>query len=101
MVSLCPFFHPRLRHFLLGDEESKQLFTSPIERVLLVAGSLDGGGKVGSGLQHLKEDWNTVRCQNTNVSAVEYAEISGAGHLPMIDETERFAETLRRFLNAS
>ncbi|RDB19303.1 3-oxoadipate enol-lactonase 2 [Hypsizygus marmoreus] len=84
---------------LLNDDDSQGLFTSPIERVLLVAGSLDGGGKVGNGLNRLREEWNAVRCKDPAARAVEYVEIAGAGHLPMIDETERFAEVLREFVD--
>ncbi|KAG6887448.1 hypothetical protein C0992_012217 [Termitomyces sp. T32_za158] len=83
-----------------ADEKSQTLFTSPIERVLLLAGSLDGGGNIGKGLQGLRDEWNTVRCQSTNVKPVEYVEISCAGHLPMIDEAEYFAEVLLSFLDS-
>ncbi|KAG6899908.1 hypothetical protein C0993_005487 [Termitomyces sp. T159_Od127] len=82
------------------DEKSRTLFASPIERVLLLAGSLDGGGNIGKGLQRLREEWNIVRCKNTNVKPVEYAEIPFSGHLPMIDEAEHFAEVLLSFLDS-
>jgi len=75
--------HPRL------------LFESPIEHVLLVAGSLDGNGAVGNGMRNLTKAWNAER---TAGRAVDFVEIQGAGHLPMIDETERFAEVLIGFL---
>ncbi|KAG6860638.1 hypothetical protein C0995_009118 [Termitomyces sp. Mi166 len=83
-----------------ANEKSQTLFTSPVERVLLLAGSLDGGGNIGKGLQCLKDEWNAVRCQNANVKPVEYMEIPSAGHLPMIDEAEHFAEVLRNFLDS-
>lgn len=85
---------------LIADENSRTLFTSPVERVLLLAGSLDGGGNIGKGLQHLRDEWNTVRRQGRNAKPVEYVEIMFAGHLPMIDEAERFAEVLRSFLDS-
>lgn len=65
---------------------------------MLVAGSLDGNGKVGSGLKRLSEEWNAVRSTSTNMKPLEYVEIEGSGHLPMIDETEQFAEVLTTFL---
>ncbi|KAG5637250.1 hypothetical protein H0H81_005248 [Sphagnurus paluster] len=83
-----------------ADENGKELYNSTIERVLLVAGSLDGGGNVGKGLQRLRDEWNAVRVASGQVAPVEYLEITGAGHLPMVDETERFAEALRGFLDA-
>ncbi|KAF5386859.1 hypothetical protein D9615_002127 [Tricholomella constricta] len=85
---------------LSEDEKSQELFTSPIERVFLVAGSLDGGGNVGKTLQRLRDEWNTVRGKNEQAKPVEYVEIESAGHLPMIDETERFAEVLRKLLDS-
>ncbi|KAF8061840.1 beta-ketoadipate enol-lactone hydrolase [Lyophyllum atratum] len=83
-----------------GDDNSQELVKSPIERVLLVAGSLDGGGNIGNTLRRLKDEWNTVRSKNEQRKAVEYVEIENAGHLPMVDETERFAEVLRSFLDS-
>ncbi|KAH0584697.1 hypothetical protein H2248_010224 [Termitomyces sp. 'cryptogamus'] len=83
-----------------SDEECRNLLTSPIERVLLLVGRLDGGGNIGQGLQHLRDEWNAVRCQNVNAKPVEYVEIPSAGHLPMIDEAEHFAEILRNFLDS-
>ena len=74
----------------------KPLFESRIENVLLVAGSLDGDGAVASGMKRLAEAWNAKRDVRRPVS---FAEIQGAGHLPMIDETERFAEVLTKFLS--
>ncbi|KAF6760489.1 beta-ketoadipate enol-lactone hydrolase [Ephemerocybe angulata] len=35
----------------------KPLSDTPVDRVLLLAGSLDGGGKVGQGLRNLKAEW--------------------------------------------
>jgi len=83
--------------FFGADEE---LFKSPITRVLVVAGSLDGGGKVGDGLKLLKNQWNAVRFKDGGFGPVEYVEIERAGHLPMIDETEQFGQFLRSFLDS-
>jgi len=83
----------------LADENAKELLRSPIGRVLLVSGSLDGGGNVGKTLQRLRDEWNAIRCQDAQAKAVEYTEIETAGHLPMIDETEQFAKVLRSFLD--
>ncbi|KAG6834797.1 hypothetical protein H0H93_007322 [Arthromyces matolae] len=82
-----------------ADDKGQTLFSSPIERVLLVAGSLDGGGNIGKGLQRLRDEWNTVRCQNASSKAVEYMEIPGAGRLPIINEAEHYADVLREFLD--
>ena len=82
------------------DENGKELFTSPIAHVLVIAGSLDGGGKVGDVLKFLKDQWNAVRVtKDSKFGPVEYVEIERAGHLPMIDETERFGQVLRSFLD--
>ncbi|KAG6864299.1 hypothetical protein C0991_010749 [Blastosporella zonata] len=83
-----------------ADEKSQKLFASPIERVLLLAGSLDGGGNIGKGLQRLRDEWNAVRGGNTQAKLVEYVEIPSAGHLPMIDEAEHFADALRNFVDS-
>jgi pimeloyl-ACP methyl ester carboxylesterase len=82
----------------VGEQPGKALFSTPVENVLLVAGSLDGNGKVGSGLKRLSEEWDAVRSTNSKLKPLEYIEIEGAGHLPMVDETERFAEVLCTFL---
>ncbi|KAL1686182.1 beta-ketoadipate enol-lactone hydrolase [Schizophyllum commune] len=66
--------------------------------VLLVAGSLDGGGKVGAGMRKLRDEWNEAR--GGEGVQVEYAEIEGAGHLPMIDQTEKFWEVLDKYLRS-
>ncbi|KAL1746264.1 beta-ketoadipate enol-lactone hydrolase [Schizophyllum fasciatum] len=66
--------------------------------VLLVAGSLDGGGKVGAGMRALRDQWNEAR--GGEGVQVQYEEIEGAGHLPMIDQTERFWEVLDRYLRS-
>ncbi|KAJ7703302.1 Alpha/Beta hydrolase protein [Mycena rosella] len=65
-------------------------------KTLLVAGELDGGGKVGAGMKGLRDQWNASK----PAADVEYVEIPGAGHLPMVDETEKFWEKVGVFLNS-
>ncbi|KAK7057253.1 carboxymuconolactone decarboxylase [Favolaschia claudopus] len=65
-------------------------------KTLLVAGELDGGGKVGAGMRALRDKWN----ETAPISKIEFVEIAGAGHLPMVDETEQFVDVLQKFLNA-
>ncbi|KAJ7718589.1 Alpha/Beta hydrolase protein [Mycena maculata] len=63
-------------------------------KTLLVAGALDGGGKVGAGMEKLRDQWSAT----TPGAWVEYVEIPNAGHLPMIDETEHFWGVVGGFL---
>ncbi|KAJ6609818.1 Alpha/Beta hydrolase protein, partial [Mycena sp. CBHHK59/15] len=63
-------------------------------RALLVAGELDGNGKVAAGMKGLAEKWNASKTG----PKVEYAEVPGAGHLPMVDETEKFWDMVGAFL---
>lgn len=65
-------------------------------KTLLVAGSLDGGGKVAQGMQGLLGKWK----ERTSAADVSFELIEGAGHLPMVDETEKFWEVLGRFLRS-
>ncbi|KAJ3746263.1 beta-ketoadipate enol-lactone hydrolase [Lentinula detonsa] len=58
-------------------------------KVLLVAGSLDGGGKVSSGMGELRDVWNAKRIPDGG-EPVRLEIIEGAGHLPMVDETEKW-----------
>ncbi|TFK36308.1 Alpha/Beta hydrolase protein, partial [Crucibulum laeve] len=81
--------------FSINGGQTEQLLESDIGQVLLVAGELDGGGKVGAGLMALGERWNAVRGEKKQVT---YASIPGAGHLPMIDETEKFWEVVGKWL---
>lgn len=67
-----------------------------IERVLLVAGSLDGAGKVGAGLQKLKGDWE----EQAGGVKIEYREVAGSGHLPMVDRPEVWAESVGTWLES-
>ncbi|KAG7450860.1 alpha/beta-hydrolase [Guyanagaster necrorhizus] len=61
-------------------------------KTLLVAGDLDGGGNVGKGLKALRERWAGKG------GDIAYQEIPQGGHLPMIDNTERYWEVLSIFL---
>ncbi|KAJ7084288.1 beta-ketoadipate enol-lactone hydrolase [Mycena belliarum] len=63
-------------------------------KTLLVAGELDGGGKVATGMQGLRDQWNALKPE----ANIEYVEIPGAGHLPMVDETEEFWNKVGDFL---
>jgi pimeloyl-ACP methyl ester carboxylesterase len=65
-----------------------------VTRVLLIAGSLDGGGKVGKGLKDFAKRWTEEGRQEV----VEYVEVEGAGHLPMVDMPERFCKVLGAWL---
>jgi pimeloyl-ACP methyl ester carboxylesterase len=74
------------------------LYESQVERVLLLAGSLDGGGKVGQGLEKLKEEWGSAEATQGRSLRVEYTQIQGSGHLPMVDQPERFCEEVGNWL---
>ncbi|PPQ69704.1 hypothetical protein CVT25_012967 [Psilocybe cyanescens] len=76
----------------------ERLFESKIGRVLLVAGSLDGGGRVGEGLKSLCKSWTSEGGEGKDGAYVEYVEVGGAGHLPMIDAPEVFCEVLGQWL---
>ncbi|KAJ7132850.1 beta-ketoadipate enol-lactone hydrolase [Mycena crocata] len=78
------------------DDGVDLLNTGGQVKTLLIAGELDGGGKVGAGMRALRDQWNTA----TPGAQVEYVEIPGAGHLPMVDETEKFWEVVGAFLNS-
>ncbi|KAJ2920561.1 hypothetical protein H1R20_g16534, partial [Candolleomyces eurysporus] len=75
------------------------LYESQVEHVLLLAGSLDGGGKVGQGLKKLKEEWVLKGATQGRPSPIEYTEIQGSGHLPMVDQPERFCEEVGKWLS--
>ncbi|KAF8154521.1 Alpha/Beta hydrolase protein [Crassisporium funariophilum] len=57
---------------MVASEDEGGLFATSVERVLLVAGSLDGGGK--------------------------FLRIEGGGHLPMIDSPETFTDLIGQYL---
>ncbi|KAF9044261.1 Alpha/Beta hydrolase protein [Panaeolus papilionaceus] len=85
---------------------SNDLFKIKVRRVLLLAGKLDGNGKVGKGLKELCTKWKTAlsegegsRDTGANVPPkVQFVELEGCGHLPMVDAPLRFYETLARFI---
>jgi len=74
---------------------ASSLFETRVEKVLLLAGKLDGGGKVGLGMQGLRTRWKEAK--DTPVS---YAEIDESGHLPMIDSPLRFSEVVSGFISS-
>ncbi len=84
---------------LLSESDLKKgilgsAFNTPdAPKVLLLAGALDGAGKVGQGLRGLAERWANVRR-----GAIQYAEIERAGHLPMIDQPEKWWSVVSKFL---
>ncbi|XP_006456043.1 hypothetical protein AGABI2DRAFT_210750 [Agaricus bisporus var. bisporus H97] len=82
------------------DTLSLGLFDRPIKHILLLAGSLDGNGKVGSSMKKLSEDWNEKRLEGRNLREVEFVLVEGSGHLPMVDEPEAFCEAVDRFLRS-
>jgi pimeloyl-ACP methyl ester carboxylesterase len=88
----------------LGDYDvlgAGGLLDSPVEHVLLLAGSLDGGGKVGKGLQDLCTKWNDrLKDGHHKATQVQFMEIENAGHLPMIDSPSKFCDYLGHFLGS-
>ncbi|KAF8632660.1 hypothetical protein AX17_004793 [Amanita inopinata Kibby_2008] len=68
-----------------------------LPKVLLLAGSLDGAGKVGQGLRNLAEKWAGVRGERGE-GGVRYVEVESSGHLPMIDEPEKWWSVVGSFL---
>lgn len=94
---------------LAPASSGQTLFDSYEGRVLLIAGSLDGGGKVASGLKNLGEQWNEHRKNNQDVqrnvenaspAAVEFMEVGNAGHLPMIDSPAELCDLLTRWIQS-
>jgi len=83
----------------LGSYDTLELgvLNSSIPNILLLAGSLDGGGKVGGTLKQFSHDWNEKRKLEER-REVEYVTIEGSGHLPMVDEPEQFWKVVDRFL---
>jgi len=75
------------RYDLLGDG----LLQSRME-TLLVAGEKDGGGTIAKGLRQLRQDWEGQG------GDVNFAEVRGAGHLPMVDKREAWLEIVCAFL---
>ena len=76
--------------------EADALLTSSVKNVLLLAGTLDGGGKVANTLRDLRSTWNATAPQTTSI---QFVEIEGAGHLPMIDSPEVFCQHLGKWLS--
>lgn len=59
-------------------------------KTLLVAGAKDG--MLPKGLELLRDDWSVKG------GDVKFAEVERAGHLPMLDETERWLDIVVKFL---
>lgn len=59
-------------------------------KTLLLAGSRDGALPVG--LKKLREEWVDAG------GDVEFAEVEGSGHLPMLDGAERWLDAVLKFL---
>ncbi|KAF5391055.1 hypothetical protein D9757_003985 [Collybiopsis confluens] len=76
---------------------SRSLIDVTETKVLLVAGSLDGGGKVVAGMRKLQEAWNAKRVP-AGGEEIRLEVIEGAGHLPMVDETEKWWSTVGGWL---
>ena len=80
----------------LGSYNTFELgvLNSSIPNILLLAGSLDGRGKVGETLKQSSHDWSEKR-KSEGGREVEY---EGSGHLPMVDEPEQFCKVVDNFL---
>lgn len=76
--------------------ETKSLLTSSVKNVLLLAGTLDGGGKVANTLRDLQSTWNTAAPET---ASIQFVGIEGTGHLPMIDSPEIFCHHLGKWLS--
>jgi pimeloyl-ACP methyl ester carboxylesterase len=61
-------------------------------QTLLIAGEKDGGGVISKALQQLTANWTK---EGGNV---RFAEVKGAGHLPMIGTTEQWVIIVSKFL---
>ena len=93
-------------------QHTKRLYDSQVEKVLLLAGTLDGGGKVCAGLKALSEGWNRMLGASTtagpdndassspSLGRVKFVGLEKAGHLPMIDSSEAFCEAVAWFFNS-
>ncbi len=84
------------------DGSIKTLFTTNVAKVLLLAGKLDGGGKVGNGLRALREKWNEAmkRAEGQSYPSVEFVELDNSGHLPMVDSPHAFCGAVASFLSS-
>ncbi|THU98642.1 alpha/beta-hydrolase [Dendrothele bispora CBS 962.96] len=77
-------------------DSGKGLLDSDVP-VLLVAGELDGAGKVAQGMMGLKKNWDERR-KERGVKEVEMRVVERAGHLPMVDETEEWWKVVGSWL---
>ncbi|KAJ7593295.1 beta-ketoadipate enol-lactone hydrolase [Mycena floridula] len=76
-------------------EDQHPLLDSKV-KTLLVAGSLDGDGKVAKGMEVLKDKWNEKRQEEP----VQFVVIEGSGHLPMVDEPDKFWSVIGPFVGS-
>jgi len=61
-------------------------------KTLLVAGEKDGGGMISKALQQLTESWAKAG------GNVRFAEVKGAGHLPMVGTMKQWIQVIEGFL---
>jgi len=61
-------------------------------KTLLLAGEKDAGGEIAKGLRQLQVDWENQG------GHVVFAEVGGAGHLPVVDRAEEWVEVVSSFL---
>lgn len=61
-------------------------------KTLLVAGEIDGDGKVAQGMSNLADQWKEKG------GDVTMRVVPSSGHLPMIDNSEKFWSTVKDFL---
>jgi pimeloyl-ACP methyl ester carboxylesterase len=80
----------------MSDQVAKPLLTTSVKNVLLLAGTLDGGGKVANALRNLQSTWKTAPPEATSI---QFVGIESAGHLPMIDSPEIFCQHLGKWLS--
>lgn len=88
----------------LDDGKLKTLFDTDVAKVLLIAGKLDGGGKVANGLKALQEKWNDAIKQKHGEGrlyrSVEFVELDKSGHLPMVDSPMAFCGVVESFISS-
>lgn len=84
----------------LGDYDTlalgHRLFQSPVGLAILLAGTLDGDGKVGKGLQDLLGQWTA----ESSAKARQYLSVNDSGHLPMIDSPQKFFQSVAHSIHS-
>ena len=61
-------------------------------KTLLLAGQNDAGGSISNSLRKLQEEWESLG------GDVKFAQVDGAGHLPMMDKPDEWLEVISAFL---